>query len=463
MIGATMSDDWDDDDEDEIPSEWAGDAHALRRAADETRVSMEEADRAMRLLRDRPLALAIAAEAPAGPDRVALAVGVGELPPHVIVGRAEGGYNATVLWRNMVPIAGTPIVAFDRVTMHVERADLQAERTMRAQALWKDRAGVRHLLARCDDAGARLAREDFAELAALAPILKRFPPSIEHKLIAFWNRFHAVGHYTLLACVRGKDSFAHLARAAVAPRLAATGFEPYRNLYFQHAQLGQGYVVLRVLAGLARAGDAAVPMLERVIAEAKGHVRWLLGAYGLIAIGRRRTRLREELAGKLAVANMPAFMRDSADASGAAETLQMFMEATWAEPGADEDVEEANMRRLAEALVLGVDGEASLLVKGDALSMARLAAMPCNFHRVNQDVASLSLAVALCAEVSPEVLYFPAAHTALAPAYDPVLAREYAYIVPSPSAPVRAVEKPGRNEVCSCGSGKKWKKCHGAN
>ena len=30
------------------------------------------------------------------------------------------------------------------------------------------------------------------------------------------------------------------------------------------------------------------------------------------------------------------------------------------------------------------------------------------------------------------------------------------------SAPVLASHKPGRNDLCSCGSGKKYKKCHGA-
>jgi hypothetical protein len=28
--------------------------------------------------------------------------------------------------------------------------------------------------------------------------------------------------------------------------------------------------------------------------------------------------------------------------------------------------------------------------------------------------------------------------------------------------PTRATKVPGRNDPCSCGSGKKWKKCHGA-
>jgi uncharacterized protein len=29
--------------------------------------------------------------------------------------------------------------------------------------------------------------------------------------------------------------------------------------------------------------------------------------------------------------------------------------------------------------------------------------------------------------------------------------------------PARKDDKPGRNDICFCGSGKKYKKCHGAN
>lgn len=35
--------------------------------------------------------------------------------------------------------------------------------------------------------------------------------------------------------------------------------------------------------------------------------------------------------------------------------------------------------------------------------------------------------------------------------------------VKSPQQPVRVEEKPGRNDLCPCGSGKKYKNCHGAN
>lgn len=36
----------------------------------------------------------------------------------------------------------------------------------------------------------------------------------------------------------------------------------------------------------------------------------------------------------------------------------------------------------------------------------------------------------------------------------------HAHAHSKPTSPVRRVERPGRNEPCWCGSGKKYKKCH---
>ena len=483
-----MSDDWDDDDDDDIPEEWRGDAHALLRAGDEDRVSVVEAERARRLICDSALASAIAAEVPGDAERVALAVGEGLLPPHLIVGRAERLYKATLLGRDMAPRPGTPIVPFDRVRMHIERADLHAERNATARELWRDRPSVRHLLERCDGAGARLSREDFEDLAALAPILegkyldkaseafgkvlraaphilrlKRFPSSIEHKLLAFWNRFHAVGNYTLLAAVRGKESFALLDKIHVDPKLKAVGFDPLRHLFFQPLMLGQSYVALRVFAALARAGEAAVPMIKRQMAEAPSMMHWLLGAYALIAVGRRKRSIRAELCKAVGPARLPLAFRDSPTAIDAAKLLQVMMDGSWAEREEDAD---AAMRNLAECYARDVrDEHAAKVVIGDELSVARLAATPANFRSLQQDVGQLSTMVLICSEVPAEELYFPSSALASAtvPAFSPELTQEYAQIVPPPAEPVRAANKPGRNELCACGSGKKYKHCHGAN
>jgi uncharacterized protein YecA (UPF0149 family) len=41
--------------------------------------------------------------------------------------------------------------------------------------------------------------------------------------------------------------------------------------------------------------------------------------------------------------------------------------------------------------------------------------------------------------------------------------RESAQSVPPRASPASAAPKIGRNDLCPCGSGKKFKKCHGAS
>jgi uncharacterized protein YecA (UPF0149 family) len=71
----------------------------------------------------------------------------------------------------------------------------------------------------------------------------------------------------------------------------------------------------------------------------------------------------------------------------------------------------------------------------------------------------------LAARASAEDFYLPRDHvSAWLRAWEPVetierMKRSFAKR-PKP-APVRSVS-PGRNEPCPCGSGKKWKKCHGS-
>ena len=71
------------------------------------------------------------------------------------------------------------------------------------------------------------------------------------------------------------------------------------------------------------------------------------------------------------------------------------------------------------------------------------------------------------AKAAAEELYLPADY--LAPFRSPwkpeksmaLLARSSALTGAGQAAPRRAPETPGRNEPCHCGSGKKYKRCHG--
>ncbi len=476
-------DDWDDD---ELPAT-GHDLHFLERVAE--RVDYAEADLVLRLYRDRALVRALLGEERSGAERVAIALGEGPTPPHAIVER--GGAFVTCLGAGMA-IGDRNVIPFPRVRMHMERADLLAERMGRATALYRDRAGVRQILERCDAAGTRLPREDFEQLVALAPILeatyinramkalrsvrlaaphvlrlKRLPSSIEPKLRRFWNRFHAIGNYLLASSVRGKQFFEQWRNATIETpsRFAGRTIDPIGFIYFQPIFLGQGPVALRVYAAIARAGEVAIPTAKRFMTESPTPVRWLVGAYALIAIGRRHSKLRAELTRAIGPARLPPELRQQADAIDAAKYLQSVADAIWSdtEEAGSEDKQAAARRRLAEAGARGAKGEASLELRGDELSYARLAMVDVNFIAVQQDVARLGLAVAILSELPAEELYFPSASLHEAPDFTPEKAREIALIVPPPGEPVKAAAKPGRNEPCSCGSGKKFKRCCGLN
>jgi SEC-C motif-containing protein len=80
------------------------------------------------------------------------------------------------------------------------------------------------------------------------------------------------------------------------------------------------------------------------------------------------------------------------------------------------------------------------------------------------DVMLLALAVGASARA--EDLYYPAAMLREVPPDDlePIgasLAGMY-WTLNGPHEPARQAPRPGRNEPCPCGSGKKYKKCHGA-
>src|SRR5690606_16249471 len=61
---------------------------------------------------------------------------------------------------------------------------------------------------------------------------------------------------------------------------------------------------------------------------------------------------------------------------------------------------------------------------------------------------------------APPVAPVAAAAAAAAPGRGPSPAQQRAS---GPTAPIRAEEKVGRNDPCPCGSGKKYKHCHGRN
>ena len=264
-----MSDDWDDDD-DELP-ESGHDLHFLSRL---DRVNYDQADLARRLYRDAALVKAILDdETPSDVERVAVALAPGSAPPYAVISR--GGRFVTCLAAGMVP-GDTLTIPHDRLEIHLRRAALRAERDARAREVM-EASNVRRLVRRIRDGGSRVTREEVAQLVALAPFLeahylssyframtwvatrapfvlrmKRLSPSVEPKLRRFWNMFHAVGHYVVLASTRGRESFAVWEQSDSTERLDIWG-----KWYLHNPMaLGRGFVV-RLSSAVALCAEVA--------------------------------------------------------------------------------------------------------------------------------------------------------------------------------------------------------------
>ncbi len=474
--GGVDADDFDDSDE---IAPTGHDLHFLGRVAE--RVDYGQADLALRLYRDPALVKALLAdEAPSGAERIAVALALGPSPPHALIER--GGHFVTCLAAGMSP-SDAPVVSRERLEIHLQRAALRAERDARIREVISEGPGrVRRLVARVADAGSRLTREEVEQLLAIAPMLetvflrrcvntlgwlvdrapqvrriKRFPPSLEPKLLKFWNRVYSVGHCLVLASSRGKESFElwHDLADALRPN------DPWGTFYLETPLgLGHGFVSLRALWALARAGSLAVPCLKRVLVEADDIGRWYRAAVALVAIGHRHRSLRGELHRAVGSARLPADLRSDETVCEMARHLQRVMLTDWSADDSSRADWEAGRRGNAESIVEFIErGDDAEEVEGDELSIARLAHAEIDFG----SGPLMALGAALLATARPEELYFPVADIDEAPAFSPEAAVALARFAPEPPQPARAVEKPGRNDPCSCGSGKKYKRCCGAN
>lgn len=478
-------------DEDE-PFVTGHDVHFLARLE---RVGLDETERALTLYRSPRLVRAVLADRVAaaalnldGLDgrggRVAIAIAPGERPPYVVVERS--GAFVTCLGAGMA-IGGATVVPWERLRIHLERARREGETLARAEQI---AVGGGSALVRLPyEAGNALTREEWSTLAAIEPLLRDeffrsshaqwdsiigFGPKVarargggrrsDSGLRGWWNLVHSEGHLLLLSALRGSSAFALWERADV----KADGTEPYTATYLRAVQTGYPPLALRALWTIARAGRFALPHVKRALGEAATLPAWMAALLGLVAIATRHRKLRAEAAAALSSVRMLDWMRDSeaartfvgrvrewlagAEGSQPATLLRKF--GAWAR-------EECALRDPGDALGLGALSDEQRATREQDL----LVPMLCDQRLDLVDTNNVSYAVSACAvaaAAAPEDFYFPAAAVALARGYS----AEAAMALAEPWAPsgpvVRAASKVGRNELCACGSGKKYKRCCGA-
>jgi hypothetical protein len=414
-----------------------------------------------------------------GHDRIALSLGRLDKGPYVVL--ATNGHFVTCLGEGM-SAGGLDIVPRERVHELIERhRDMKGRLSVRDNETRKNE-NRREFFGRLFRRGNALTREEFVALSAFSPILGRslylmsideskyvldhIPnflgvTKIDPKHMELAKLFHDAmwnaGHCMLLAAMG--------AREEVEEELGFYG--PKGNISTHTAVLGSTTILLRSAWAGSRVGKRLVPSYERGLRMDAQRPDQAGAVVGLLALALRDKTLTKGI----------TRMLEEADAE--------WNEAVPNEPGKEtvarsaikvlEDPDD-NLRR---AVIMGrqfyrlmsdhlPDGDPYKFAKEEDVPHDLAATALLSIDLPLYDMPGLVLTgMPLAVMASAEDFYFPreVAKRVLAD-WTPEMTLYYMDrlkgAIDLSQKPKRVEQKVGRNELCPCGSGKKYKKCHGA-
>jgi|CZKU01.1.fsa_nt_gi hypothetical protein len=457
------------------------DEHFLERL---DRVHRDQVELALGLYRDHELVRAILSDARLPPDaeRVALALEDGGGGPHVVV--ARNGAFVTCLGEGM-STGSLPIIS----RAHLEGLAVKTERVREGLALARKR-GVNEsqLLERLEQAGPAVSREDFVSASALlgpaVPLLTGIYVSWAQALEEIFPLLHssrtwapAIRKRSEESIARGAWAMAHSAMVLVnsatrewvrewAELPAHENLSPWSFLTMTSAFP----FVIRAAWLAGRLGKPMIHSYKTRFTKAINSIDLREAGWGLACMGLRHASLRAE-----------AFRALQAPVASGGSGREAWVDQGYtyfAEIARILEAKEDELR--AEGNQLGRD---FVLVRTDWLpetsrySFRKRERVPDDlvlpglfdgWHDANNGERSadlMLLGVVAAARARAEDFYFPASMLhAIGP---PDLAVDGESMVKMRrklqgiSNTVRHGERPGRNDPCPCGGGKKYKKCHG--
>lgn len=450
------------------------------------RVTREQTEFALGLYRDHEAVRYVLdhVNLPPAAQRVALAVDDAREGPFVLV--TLDGRFVTCLGRGMRH--DHPVVPRGQVDALLAKvADKRARREI-AQCELRPDEDEEDIFQRVLSRGSRLAREDFVAVSAFEPTLglaswrlmlelsveaAKLRPAmvldaarttvIKDKTARALERFDrlewAVAHLMLLSCAgerRDLDSVLEVSSATLETPTFCCSMQGGLTFFLRGAWAG------------ARLGRGALPRYKQVLGETRGWLQILDAALGLGAIALRHTGSAAEVRRILLSYEEPPEGKVDMEAARG-----------WAAHQVARAIEAAPEREQA-ALGLGREFCVDVgkhLPEGHPLrfsrheevpeQLARTAALSFDADTWDPTLRGLLFVVLpVAARASAEDFYFPrdvlrAWHGVWRP--QEALERLTRISKTTPKQePLRAVPATGRNERCPCGSGKKWKKCHGA-
>jgi hypothetical protein len=459
----------------------AHDEHFLQRL---DRVDREHVDLALGLYRDHELVRFILSHArlAEGAERVAIALEQGSDSPHLVV--AKTGAFVTCLGPGM-NTGALPIVT----RAHLDALASKWQHIREGLELAKKR-GVNEarLLDRIESAGAAVSREDFVAASAMlgpaVPLLfgvfSSWSEAVEelHPLLQSLRRVTTpkkiAGERQL---ARGVWAMAHSSMIlidsasrdwvrdwAAIPELATAS--PWTALT---AQSALPFVVRSAwLAG--RLGKPILPSYKARFSKPSNALDLREAAWGLLCIALRHAALRSEA---LRVLRSAPHSENPPQPAGVEASYPMFAQLANLVEAEEESLRAEGLalgRKLVVALTCDLpDTSPVRFVEPDEvpedLALPALLGTWHDAHNGERGGDVTLVAVVAAARVRAESFYYPA--SLLRHALPDSLESQGASLVAMQQTllgtpkTVRSEERPGRNDACPCGSGKKYKKCHG--
>jgi SEC-C motif len=448
------------------------DVHFLERLE---RLSTPETELALSLYQDPLLIRALLEQIrlPEGATRVALSLGDGERGPFAVV--ARDGHFVTCLAEGMSP-GDHPVIPRAQLDAIARRIAEVRNRFDALRQLAGPRGNVFALLGRIFSAGPWLSREEFSAIAAFQPLLKgdflhllwetntlidrtrplasrcvkrgRLGDGVLH---AWWNEVWAVGHLSVLANMDSRDVITDL--PAEAPERGLLSWPAVRQ--------GVVAVALRGVWGVAKLGRPVLPDYKRWFVQSESPLELLDSALGLLGIGLRHRGAAAEVRKALAREN-----RAAAEGRPAAVTIPQIQsiidELTELVFDRPEDCARLHIALGRMHATKKTDDDVEL-----PEDIARLLAAnsPATFVSSREGLVLLFASLPWVSRAQPEDLYWPSEYLeAIRQKWNPEQAanvlRDTQAANPA-AEPARVQAAPGRNDPCPCGSGKKYKRCHG--
>jgi hypothetical protein len=459
--------------------------HFLQRVE---RLSPVQADLALTLYREPGLVRHVlrVVSLPEGAERVALALEDAPEGPHVIVTR--DGQFVTCLGAGMT-VGECPVVSrlqLDRASDRIERLRAAVDRSTEIAQLYE----------RVLDGGSALSREDFLALAALVPLLgreymnaalqmakfltgtlqryrrpryRKLTPLLREELRLYWTAEWALGHLAALCGERPDD-----VRAMCT--LEGSDYEIFmRGLAELASHCASPPILLRGAWAAARAGRTLLPKLRQKMQAAENRIEAMRIGVPLVTLAMRHSRAFAETSKGLASQRRKLQDADPLRSSRGQIAIVIRELQKVLDPESQD-----KLRR--DHILLGAHAYAAFAERFPAdspmrftrvedvpedLALTAAVNFDGNLYRDHQDIARTLTAIPWLATASGADLYFPAKFfESCGPLFPLEATREridsyYRFYLFD--RPARAEERPGRNEPCSCGSGKKYKRCCGAS